>query len=248
MTHSKGGYISRRSVLKNGVVAAGAALVGGSVLTSSAAARRGNLVSRINSTGAYVTFPTPFSMNRRSKNPIDLHEDDGNGRWVAEPARGGNVRCRVENDEGNPPLPNAGFYVDIGPIGNVNSITINANSVKSSGDAANLTAGIYFDTSGDGSYFQWMPLRGNSERFVGFGDDGEALVLPLSFPSDETFTIGNETGMFSLAGPNNPTFGDYTDGKGLSLDTPAAIQVSVLGAGRGTVEEAIVEEMSVNRS
>lgn len=215
---------------------------------SGTATARGNLISRVKSTGAYVTFPTPFNRNRRSKNPIDLHEDGGDGRWVSEPARRGNVRCRVENDEGNPPLPNAGFFVDVGAIGDIESITIDATSVESAGDAAQLTAGLVFDVDGDGDYFAWEPLKGNSERFVGFGDDAEALVLPLSFSADESFTIEDGTAMFPLTDPQNATFGDYTDGMGIDPATQAGIQVSVLGGGEEATEEAIVKGVSVQRS
>lgn len=239
---------NRRTVLKT----LGAGVAGGTVLSGTATARGnlsgGNLVSRVNSTGGYATFPTPVSLNRRSKNPIDLREDDGDGRWVAEPSRGGTIRCRVENDEGEPPFPNAGFYIDIGPIGEVESITIDAKSVESAGGAAQLTAGILFDLDGDGDYFVWERIKGNSERFVGFGDDAEALVLPLSFPANESFTIDNKTATLPLTDPRNYTFGAYTDGSEIDTDTEAGIQVSVLGAGEGTVEEAIVEEVSVKRS
>lgn len=235
----------RRTVLKT----LGVSVVGGTVLSGTAMARE-NLVSEISSTGAYVTFPNPFGLNRRSKDPIDLREDGGAGRWLAEPDRRGNVRCRVENNGGDLPLPNAGFAIDIGPIGDIDSITIDARSVESAGDAARLTAGIYFDLDGDGDYFAWEPIKGNSERFVGFGEDAEALILPLSFSSDERFTIGDDTGVNPISpnDPSNNTFGEYTSGEGIDTDTEAAIQVSVLGAGPGTVEEAVVEGVSVERS
>lgn len=243
---------TRRTVLKT----LGAGVAGATTVVGTATATRGTLVSQISSDGAWVAFPLPVSLNRRSQNPIDLQEEvnkDGEtveGRWVSEPARRGNVRCRVENNGGDPPFPNAGFYVDIGPIGDITSITIDARSVESAGDAAQLTAGILLDVGGDGDYFEWTPLEGNSERFVGFGNDAEGLVLPLSFPSDESFTIDQETGMFPLTSPENETFGDYTTGEGenITTDTEAAIQVSVLGAGAGTVEEAIVEGVTVERS
>jgi hypothetical protein len=233
---------NRRTVLKT----IGAGVVGAATVSGTATARR-SLVSRVNSTGSYVIFRT-LALNRRSKNPIDFQEEGGDGRWVSEPTWRGNVRLRIENDGGTPPLPNAGFFVDVGPIGDIESITIDATSVRSAGDAAQLTAGLVLDVDGDGDYFAWDPLDGNSERFVGFGDDAEALVLPLSFSSDVPFTIAAGTPMAPLTEPKNATFGDYTDGMGIDPATQAGIQVSVLGGGEEATEEAIVKGVSVQRS
>lgn len=247
--------VSRRSVLKRGAVASSAALLGGTVLTGTAAADRRNLESWISTDGRWASWPDDPSLWRRSTNPYDFHEADGDGRWLAKPTRGGGVRCRIENDGGGrvlgEPLGNTGFYVGIGEIGDVSSITIDSESVHSAGSGpAELGVALFFDLSGNGDYFAWERIDGNTEKNAGLGGDAEGIAF--GFPSDGQLVIDDGTGMTHISASliSSVTFGDYTAGDvgAVATDTDTALQVSVMGGGDDTVEEVIVTDIHVERS
>lgn len=190
-------------------------------------------------------FPDEPALWQRSQDPYDVRE--GDGRWLAEPTAGGSIRCRVENDGDE--TGNAGFYVGIGEIGSVRSITIDSESVRSEGDVATLGAALYFDVTGDGDYFEWQRSDGSTERFVDLGGDVEGVT---TVPSDEPFTIDDEVGFLHIPtmdpGDAYPvSFGDYLEGEveDVEATTRAALQVSVAGGGADTVEEAIVRDVMV---
>jgi hypothetical protein len=228
------------------------AFVGGLPLTRTTAASRDDLTSWIESDGRWLAFPSQTRLWRRSKQPIDLREDGGAGRWHAGPASDGNVRCRVENDGG---VANAGFYVSVGRMAEIDSITVEAESVRSDrdGDTAQLTLALYFDVSGEGEYLAWEQILGwdelkrNTERWTGFGGDVEGVAFGA--PADEQVTVDDETELTHFPPDETVTFGDYRDGKGgVEPDTDVALQVGVWGGGADTVEEAVVEAVTVERS
>lgn len=189
----------------------------------------------------WAWFPKERSLWSRSVDPYDFQADDG--RWLAGPTADGGVFCRVENDA---PPGNAGVYFDIGPIGKVGSLTIDAETVRSDGTGdQQLLYAIYFDSDGDDEYFQWDPHE-DRERFDGLGNDLETLG---GFPSDEGGTIEDDTEL-DLVPPSEDdlvTFGEVKRGvrEGIDPLTPAAIQVSVMGSGDGNVEDAIVHDVRI---
>lgn len=243
---------SRRDILRKGALVSSAALVGGTALTGTTVATRDDLVSWIDAEGAWVTFPSEPRLWRRAQDPIDLRQEGGSGRWTAKPASNGNVRCRVENDG---EVGNAGFYVPVGQVGDVESITIDSESVQSDrdGGAAQLTIAIYFDVSGNGEFFEWEQIlevdhlvRG-TERWTGFGGDVEGVAFGL--PTDGQATVDDETELTHFPPDESVTFGDFKAGTGgIETTTDAALQVGVWGAGAGTVEEALIKAVTVERS
>lgn len=189
----------------------------------------------------WAWFPAEPSLWSRSEDPYDFRADEG--RWLAGPTEDDSVVCRVEND---PPPGNAGIYLDIGPIGKVDRLTIDAETVRSDGsDDPQLLYAIYFDSDGDGGYFRWEPHE-DRERFVGLGNDLKALG---TFSTGEGFRIDDDTEL-DLVPPTEEdlvTFGDLKRGvrDAFTPLTEAAIQVSVMGSGEGNVEEAIVHDVEI---
>ena len=267
--------ISRRNVLRTSAVLAG---LGGSGLVGSAAASQGNLVSQIQSNGRWAAYPDNPALWQRSKNFLDFSQSDLEQRWMAKPASGGSVRCRVEND-GDIGIANAGFYLNVGEIGPIESFTIDAQTVESALEDAIIVFGYYFDTEGNGDYFDWERTHGNTDSFVTLGDDPECLH---GLPADEGLTVGSDfefgdliipIGMipeeadendylsfpplgFAIT-PYTATLDDFksgeVEGDGYVIDlhtdeaTEAALQVSVAGLGTDTVEEVIIDDVTVNR-
>jgi hypothetical protein len=231
----------------------GAGLVGGTVLTGSASAR-GNVVSRINGDGHYAAFPFGPSTWKRSKNPYS--GQDGDARWFSEPAPGGSVRCLVENI---PSGRNAGFDVHVGPLGEIGSAAIDAETVRTaSGESASYFLGLYLDVDDSGDFFVWTDGKGNTDVWEDFGADAEGVVLA---PADGTYTVDDDTtfALFNVGGGPNPpaaTLGQLKDGavtgvEGTTIDgdTNAAIYVGVVGSGTGSgPEEIIVNSVEVSRS
>ena len=173
-------------MLRTSAVLAG---IGGSSLVGSAAASQGNLVSQIQSNGRWAAYPDNSLLWQRSKNFLDfsLSDSETEKRWMAKPASGGSVRCRVEND-GDAEIANAGFYLNVGEIGPIESFTIDAQTVESALEDAIIVFGYYFDTEGNGDYFDWEREHGNTDSFVTLGDDPECLH---GLPADEGLTVGS---------------------------------------------------------
>ena len=159
--------VSRRNVLRTGAAVTGAGLVGGSGLVGSVGARRGNLISWINSDGNYAVFDSSGAYWRQSKNPLDLQ--DGDRRFVAEPASGGSLRCRIEGDVAP---GNVGGYVNIGTLGDIDRVMIESEAVT---EDAFLWIGLFFDVGPTGGYWEWQRIHGNTEQFVSLGEDPECL-------------------------------------------------------------------------
>ena len=178
--------VSRRNVLRTGTAMAGAGIVGGAGVAGSASANQGSLVSKINSKGHWKLFAGADAdgepLNLRSKNPLDIEAEKGepddpvDARWVCEPASGGSVRLRIEDD---PEV--VGFDFDMGSFGEIEEVTITGSTEESpdNGDQR-LWVGTYFDTQDTGDYFEWERYHGNTESFAGFGDDTECLThIPM---------------------------------------------------------------------
>lgn len=258
-------HLTRREVLRTGIALAGVATAGcatrgddregddsepdteSSISTSTTAPTKTpeqisidpfTLASHVDYWAWYPEDPALWS---RSEEPYDFRADGR--RWLAQPTEAGGIRCRVEN--GQAP-GNAGFYLDIGPIGNVGDITIDSEISRSDGDGdQQLLVAIYFDRSEEGEYFEWE-ARDGREAFNDLGNDAEVLAL---FPSGGTYTLGPDI-QLDLVPPVEEqlvTFGELKRGAidGITPLTRAAVQISVVGSGEGNVEEAIVHDVEV---
>lgn len=238
--------VSRRNVLKRGLIASGTALVAGSALTGTATAR-GNLVSKINSSGHYAYFPLGPSNWARQKHPYDARE--GDSRWMAGPAPGGGVRCLVENVEIEAiPNRNAGFDIHMGPLGDLAEITIDSETVTTqAGSEALLFVGLYLDEDENGEFFVWADQKGNKDAFAGLGGDEEGL---LAISAGGTYTIDDTTEFDLFGRGKSETFGDLTDGNVSGIDggTPAALYIGVADKDEGGIEEAIINRVDIQRS
>jgi hypothetical protein len=242
----------RRTVLETlGTAAAGASALSGCSRLGGTTAARGNLVSKINSSGHYARFPLGPETWARSKNPLDGGQ--GDSRWTVAPDAGGSVRCLVTD---LPAERNAGFDVHVGPLGDLREVTIDAETVRTArdGGTAELFVGLYLDAGDDGDFFVWNDGRGNTDTWGGFGADVEGVIFPTT---DSEITIDGDTefGLFNVdSGPNPATLaqlqaGDVTGAEGDTVDgsTDAAIYVGAASAGEGT-EEVVVDSLGVDRA
>lgn len=246
--------VSRRSVLKYGVLTTGV-VSGATSLVGTVAGERGNhpgnLVSKVASRGHYAWFPFPLEPSTwgRSTNHFDMQ--DGTARWMAKPAQGGGIQCRVEN------LPttfaNAGFDVHLGRLGSISQIDITAKTSTSEGfgGTARVVGALYFDVNGNGEFFAWADGKGNTETWAGFAGDTER---GLAIPADgNRFTINDDTEfpVFADLSPP-PTLGEMKAGaiEGVDETTETALYLGVGSAGgeKSGAEEVVVQSMSVERA
>lgn len=250
-TESQSEATNRRTVLKT----LGAGLAVGTVLTGSAYAR-GNVVSQINSDGHWAWFPLEspsVEMGNwgRQKHPYDFR--DGDSRWMAEPARGGGVRALAKNITTPDTFPNrnTGFDIHMGPLGDIDEISITSRTVRTQLDpAARLFVGLYLDTNLNGEFFHWKNVRGDRDwAKPGQAGDDEGLLL---IEEDGTFTIEDST-TFSLftRGFKPATFGALKAGEfdGIDEETPSALYIGVTDPSpeNGNVEEAVIEEVNIQK-
>lgn len=232
----------RRTALKT----LGAGVLCGGLLPGTATAR-GNVVSKVNRAGHYAYFPLRPKYWGRQKHPYDVRE--GDSRWRAEPAAGGGIQCLVENVE-FPDIPNrnAGFDVHMGPLGDLDEIAIDSETVRTqAGSEALLFIGLYLDVDANGEFGAWTDRRGNKERFAGLRGDEEGL---LAIPAGETFTIDESTSFDLFVRGTSPTFGDLKRGKVGEIDgeTHTALYIGIADKDEGGPEEAIVNEVNIQRS
>lgn len=248
---------TRRHVLRAGIVLSGVATTGCAELVHTDDPTPGKTAGLTNPAEGLRTSPgdlarivsqwtwSPAAETRwsRSTEPFDFRY--GDRRWLVTPTEDGDVRCRVVNDR---PPGNAGFYVDLGFVQDVERVIVESETVRSGGDAdQQLQVSLYFDVAGDGDYFQWDPV----DRREAYVDHGEDLEGRVAFPAGGTIVIDDDTEL-DLGPPfeEHPvTFGavkrEATDG--IDPLTRAAVQVSVVGGGEGTVEEALVTAVTVDR-
>lgn len=245
--------LSRRSVLKQGAVVSSGALVGGSALVGGVTASQGSLVSKVASNGHYAWFPLGPDSWGRSQNPIDKEQDvdnqDKDARWLAEPAAGGGIRCRVENLP--TPFRNAGFDVHLGSLGSVKELTVESTTQQTTQDSGTGTVigALYFDVNDNGEFFAWEDAQGNTESWVGFGGDTER---GLTRPATGRFTIDDDTELPLFAkDPNNPpTLREIKAGEAIDEvdgDTNTAIYLGAPNLTGGT-EDIIVESLDIERA
>lgn len=238
--------LSRRTVLKAGLVASGTVLGAGSALTATGR-RQGNVVGKVASDGHYAWFPLGFSSWGRSQNPFEGGQDDS--RWLAEPASGGGIRCLVEN------LPtafrNAGFDIHLGALGSIEEVTVESRTLQSNwGNTGVVVGALYFDVDDDGEFFEWKDVKGNTEKPTGFGEDTER---GLGIPATGSFTIDDETELPVFASGDPPTVGEIKAGtaiEGVDETTNTALYLGAASAGgdpAGT-EELVVEAVDVERA
>lgn len=187
----------------------------------------------------WAWFPADDDLWSRRIGPYDFRH--GDARWLAAPTADGSIRCRVEHDDGQ---GHAGFYGEIGPVGQIESITVESEIVTSDGGDQELLFGLYFDVDDDGSFFEWE-TDGERDAVVSLGNDVKGIG---QFPAGESYTIDNDT-TIALTAPfeeERVTLADLKTGEidGVEDTTPVALQVSVLGSGPTNVEEAIVQTIS----
>lgn len=239
------GNTDRRTVLKT----FGVAVVGGTLPTGTAVAR-GNLVSKINSRGHYAYFPLGPSSWARQNHPFDRRQ--GGFRWMAKPDAGGSVRCLVRN---LPAFRNAGFDVHAGRLGDIQEVTIDAETVRTSrsGGSVVLFVGLYLDAGDDGDFFAWNDGRGDIDTWDGFGDDSEGAIFPTA---DGQTTIDGDTEfqLFHVGdGPSSATLRELQDGiegfedETIDGNTDAAFYVGVASAGEGT-EAVTIDSLTIERA
>ena len=213
---------------------------------------RDTLVSEINDNGHYARFPFPTKPDTwaRSQNPFDRSE--GESRWLAEPASGGEVRCLVENLPAN---ANAGFDVHVGPLGDLDDVTIESEVVRTQWDSGALLAvAVDLDADDNGEFFEWKDPEDSTDAWVGFGGDSEGLT---ALPADRTVTVDDSTEfpLFHVAEEGAAATlgelkaGDVNGADGTTIDggTNAAIYVGALSAGEGR-EEVVVKSVDVHTS
>lgn len=251
----KQNHLSRRKVLKSGLGGAGAALVGGTVVTGTTAAKfvpgpahsRGNLVSKINRHGHYAWFPKGPEHWGRQRHPYDT--SDGTARWMATPAPGGGVRVLVENvGKSGPPNRNAGFDDHLGRLGDLESVTLRSRTVQTQdGSEAALFLGLYLDVDDDGEFFEWGNRDGNTEQFMGLGRDEEGLA---GTNAGGAFTIDADTQFDLLVRGESKTLRQLQAGKpeGIDGETPAALYIGVVDKEGGGPEEAVIQDLTVERT
>lgn len=246
-TISPRGGISRRRVLRNGVLASGAVLFGSpSVVGRSAAgATQATLASKIETHGHYSWFPLGPESWGRSSRPYDRRE--GDSRWLAEPESDGGVRCLGENFETEPPNRNAGFDVHLGRLGEIDAVTVESRTLQTprTTGPARLFIALYFDRDEDGDFFEWES-DGDTERFAGLGEDDEGILVSgasgeLTIDGDTTFTIAETE--------TRTTVDELKSGsvEGVTAETNTALYVGVINGGEGT-DEVVVEDVRVQRS
>lgn len=237
---------NRRQILKTGLVTSGTLLGVGTTLTSTVSGR-GNVVSKVASDGHYAWFPLGPDSWGRSQNPVDKRQADA--RWLAEPAAGGGIRCRVENL--SIPFRNAGFDIHLGSLGSIREVTVQSQTVTSEGgEPALLVGALYFDVNDNGEFFAWKNSRGNTETWDGFGGDTErGLVRPAA----GSFTIDDDTQLpvFAKDPANPPRLGEIKGGEisGVDGTTDTALYLGVASPGgesAGT-EEIVVQSVAVKR-
>jgi hypothetical protein len=168
------------------------------------------------------------------------------------PDAGGSVRCLVTN---LPAFRNAGFDVHVGPLGDIQEVTIDAETVRTdqSRGTATLFVGLYLDADDNGDFFAWNDGRGNTDTWDGFGRDSEGVIYPtadgeLSIDGSTEFTL------FHVGGsPETATLRELQAGirgfenETIDGNTDAAVYVGAASAGEGT-EEVIINSLTVERA
>lgn len=111
-----------------------------------------------------------------------------------------------------------------------------------------MLAAVYLDVSGDGDYFEWESADEETEQFVDLGSDEEGIAFPLE--AGRSVTIDEGTEMLHFPSEEEVTFGAIRAGEVGSVepDTHSAFQISVMGAGEGATEEAVVESVTIERA
>lgn len=199
----------------------------------------GDFASRVR---YWAWFPSDKTLWSRAETPYDVRTEDG--RWLAWPTDAGSIRCRVGGDV---PPGNAGFYLDVGPIGAIETLTIASESVHSDRDGgAHLAVALFLDVSGDGDYFRWRNGDGR-QSFAGLGDDVEAIG---TFPAGDGVTITTDTDLELIPSTGKDVF-TIKDAMAANIEsvtaaTPAALYVSVMGSGPHNVEEVTVHDVQVD--
>lgn len=244
---------NRRTVLKTaGGLIAGSTILAGSGIAvvgrggESAATMDGQagLPAAIESHGHYAWFPLGPESWGRSADPYEMEE--GESQWLAQPTDEGGVRVLVANLATEPPNRNAGFDVHLGPVEELDTITVDARTVQTSNTTgpAVLFLGLYLDKNDDGEFFAWEATDG-TEQFAGFGGDDEGLA---SAGASGEITIDGDTAFTLAEAGTRTTLRELQAGsvEGVTGETAAALYVGVANGGDGT-DEVIIDDVNVVR-
>jgi hypothetical protein len=220
---------------------------------------RQSVASMIESHGHYSWFPLGPASWGRSDDPYDMEQDES--RWLAEPTDEGGVRILVANLGTEPPNRNAGFDVHLGPLGELETVTIDARTLQTPNTTgpAVLFIGLFLDRDDNGEFLTWETIDG-VERPQGTGNDDEGIAFygangAVTIDGNTTFTLVSAGKQATLAELQAGELGDENeDGNdggdedvNVTGETAAALYVGVVNGGEG-VDEVVIDDLRVVRS
>lgn len=229
-------------------------------------ATEGGLGAKIADHGHYAWFPLSSGSWARQPTPYDIRRPhpiaDGCSRWMATPTKTGSIRCLVENIDVSQTPQSAGFDLHLGRLGDIEEIRITSNVVQSGKHYTNLAVALYLDENGNGDFFEWEPTNTEKEAYAGLGGDEEGV---LTNSAGDQIIINDETNFYLLNRRSAAaTMGMLKNGeinhrgdddgrrsgkdRGIDDDTNAAIYVGLVDTGDGNPVEAVVEDVTVERS
>lgn len=234
----RSGGIDRRSALKAATVTVlGTGLAG--CMGQGNGSDQGPSPKQIieNSEDNYYSWFVEGEKGFRSTRPFVYNPQKNDNLWRAQPTSDGGVRCRIENAGSG----TAGFELSIGPLGEINSVTIQS---RSGGDAKVFYA-LYLDKNDDGEFYKWKKTGDIRQRFTGYGKDKEAVS---SFPAGKEITIDDDANL-KFTGNKPTTLEELRQGKfqGIGGSTATALFVGVLGNASDN-RELVIEDVDVETS
>lgn len=171
----------------------------------------------------------------RTMTPFDVERK--NERWMTQPTSDGGIRCRVENAGSG----TAGFELSIGPLGDIDTITIRSRTERN----AKVFYALYLDKDGDGEFYKWEQVTEDRQRFVEYGNDKEAVEAA---PAGDPITI-DEDAQLTFTGGKATTLGELQQGQfqGIGGSTATALYAGVLGNSSDN-RELVIEDVDVQTS
>lgn len=227
--------IDRRSVLKaTSVTVLGTGLAGcmGSGNESDQGPSPEQMIK--NSEDNYYSWFVEGGKGFRSTRSFVYDPKKNNKLWRAQPTADGGVRCRIEN-AGN---GTAGFELSIGPLGEIDSVTVRSRSNRD----AKVFYALYLDKNDDGEFYKWEKTGANRQRFTGYGKDKEAVN---SSPAGKDITIDDDAKL-TFTGSKPTTLEELQQGQfqGIGGSTATALFVGVLG-NTSDNRELVIEDVDV---
>lgn len=227
--------IDRRSVLEAATVTViGAGLAGCMGPGSSASDYPGPSPEEMinNSESNYYSWFVEGGTGFRKTGPFLFKQNEN--KWMARATEDGGIRCLIENAGSG----TAGFELSVGPLGEIDPLTIRS---RSDGDAKVFYA-LYLDKDDNGEFYKWKDEGENRQRFTGYGKDKEAVG---SAPSGEEITIESNTKL-TFTGSKPTTLGELQQGKfqGIGSSTATALFVGVL-SDASDKRELVIEDVDI---